>query len=419
VNMMNQIHNFLENYQLDSPQPDLFGSTFSHPTKIFFSPNSDKKISNFQNEFWTAKQRKSCSLHEISYRACFKAELPSFFINLLTKENDVVYDPFSGRGTTAIEAALQKRQIISNDVNPLSQIFAEARLEIPNIQDVVRRLEGIKISKKFSAGIDLSMFFEKETLHEILSLKNYLQKKRDSKSEDGVDRWIRMVATNRLTGHSSGFFSVYTLPPNQAISAKKQAEINAKNNRRAEYRDTKSIIAKKSQSLLRSLSHEQKENLHQAKKTAIFLNESAASTAKILANSVNLIVTSPPFLDVVDYASDNWLRCWFNGIDQFELQKKISSHSKIEQWNKFIFSCFSEFYRVVKPGGYVAFEVGEVKNGKIKLEDHVLPIGLNVGFNCIAVIVNSQTFTKTSNIWGVINNKKGTNSNRIVLFQKS
>ena len=26
-----------------------------------------------------------------------------------------------------------------------------------------------------------------------------------------------MVATNRLTGHSAGFLSVYTLPPNQAM----------------------------------------------------------------------------------------------------------------------------------------------------------------------------------------------------------
>ena len=45
---------------------------------------------------------------------------------------------------------------------------------------------------------------------------------------DGVDRWIRMVAVNRLTGHSPGFFSVYTLPPNQAASLDAQAKINAR-----------------------------------------------------------------------------------------------------------------------------------------------------------------------------------------------
>jgi len=30
--------------------------------------------------------------------------------------------------------------------------------------------------------------------------------------------WVRMVALGRLTGHSPGFFSVYTLPPNQAVT---------------------------------------------------------------------------------------------------------------------------------------------------------------------------------------------------------
>jgi hypothetical protein len=33
----------------------------------------------------------------------------------------------------------------------------------------------------------------------------------------------------------------------------------------------------------------------------------------IPSGSVSLVVTSPPFLDIVRYDSDNWLRCWFAG----------------------------------------------------------------------------------------------------------
>jgi hypothetical protein len=36
----------------------------------------------------------------------------------------------------------------------------------------------------------------------------------------------------------------------------------------------------------------------------------------------------------------------------------------------------------------------------------------------VCVIVNQQSFTKTANIWGVSNNRKGTNTNRIVFLQK-
>ena len=80
---------------------------------------------------------------------------------------------------------------------------------------------------------------------------------------------------------------------------------------------------------------------------------------------------------------------------------------------------FDELHRITVPGGWVAFEVGEVNNGKVKLDEYVVPLGIESGFTCAGVMVNSQDFTKTSNIWGVDNMKTGTNTNRIVLFNKS
>jgi hypothetical protein len=60
----------------------------------------------FVNSFWTSGQRQAHSLHEISYRACFKPQLPDFFITRLTAPGETVYDPFSGRGTTALQTAI-------------------------------------------------------------------------------------------------------------------------------------------------------------------------------------------------------------------------------------------------------------------------------------------------------------------------
>ena len=51
----------------------------------------------FTNEFWTSRQRQAAPIHEVSYRACFKPQLPRFFIDLLSRKGDTVYDPFSGR----------------------------------------------------------------------------------------------------------------------------------------------------------------------------------------------------------------------------------------------------------------------------------------------------------------------------------
>jgi hypothetical protein len=73
---------------------------------------------------------------------------------------------------------------------------------------------------------------------------------------------------------------------------------------------------------------------------------------------------------------------------------------------------------VVRPGGHVAFEVGEVRGGAIALEDLVLQALEGLPFAPKAVLINRQTFTKTANCWGVSNNAKGTNTNRIVLAQR-
>jgi len=125
----------------------------------------------FVNEFWTAKQRQANSIHEISYRACYKPQLPRFFIDIFTKKGDSVYDPFAGRGTTLIEAALMGRNIVSNDVNPLSIILTKPRLNIPTIDEIETRLSELEV-QSIEADIDLSMFFHKKTEHEIVSLKN-------------------------------------------------------------------------------------------------------------------------------------------------------------------------------------------------------------------------------------------------------
>lgn len=373
----------------------------------------------YELELWTSRQRQANPLHEVSYRACFKPQLPAYFIDRLTREGETVYDPFSGRGTTAIEAALRGRQIIANDINPLSEILTRPRLELPSVTDIDKRLRELTFSANVSSDIDLSMFFESDTLNEILGLRYYLARRRREGLEDRTDRWIRMVATNRLTGHSPGFFSVYTLPPNQAVSAENQIKINLKRDQTPEYKDIRTLILRKSMQLQSSLSAADRWRLRGSAVGARFLTGAAAATKEIAPNSVKLTVTSPPFLDIVQYARDNWLRCWFNGLDAEAIGEHITMSATIEDWSEKMAAVFAELYRITQPDGWIAFEVGEVRKGKIRLEEHVVPLGIAAGFVCDAVLINQQQFTKTANIWGVGNNAAGTNSNRIVVLRKA
>ena len=399
---------------LEVRRPDT-GASYNGPA----STADSLSVPVYEAEFWTSRQRQASPIHEISYRACFKPQLPAYFIGRLTDEGDVVYDPFSGRGTTAVEAALHGRNVIANDVNPLSAILTYPRLELPSVTEIDARLRSLRFAARPKSGLDLSMFFHPDTEYEILGLREYLYRRAQCGAEDATDRWIRMVATNRLTGHSPGFFSVYTLPPNQAVSQEDQVRINARLRQEPGYRDIRTLILKKSMQLQGRLSAAERWWLRKAAEEALLLSRDAGATADIPDGSVQLTVTSPPFLDVVQYARDNWLRCWFNSLDAEAITGRITMAREVEDWAAAMDPVFAELYRVTRAGGWVAFEVGEVRRGAVRLEEIVAPLGIDAGFSCEAILINAQRFTKTANIWGVSNNKLGTNSNRIVLFRKA
>jgi hypothetical protein len=373
-------------------------------------------VPTFVNEFWTSRQRAAHSLREISYRACFKPQLPRFFIDRLTGPGAVVYDPFAGRGTTPLEAALADRVPVACDINPLSAMLLEPRLNPPAIDDVRRRLDAIDLGRRVRAPRDMQVFFHPGTLGEIAALRDYLLTREREGGMDGVDRWVRMVTVNRLTGHSAGFLSVYTLPPNQATSVTAQRKINDARRQVPPRRDLRAIVMKKTRALLKDFDHGDKRHLARAAAHARLLTRPAHDTPQIPGASVDLVVTSPPFLAVVNYKLDNWLRCWFCGIDPRQVH--ITNLPRLDEWQAAMVRVFRELRRVLKRGACVAFEVGEVKKGTVRLEEAVIPSAMAAGLEPVFVLINAQAFTKTAAVWGVANNRLGTNTNRVVLLRK-
>lgn len=368
-------------------------------------------IPYFVNEFWTSAQRAAHSIHEISYRACFKPQLPGFFIEHLTNPGEIVLDPFMGRGTTPIEAQLKGRRAFGNDINPLSLLLTRPRLRVPDVGRIQRILESIPWEKGEIERDDLLVFYHPSTLRRLCALRDWLIREApltDTNPDPAAD-WIRMVALSRLTGHSPGFFSVRTMPPNQAVSIDAQRKINEKNRQEPREKNIAQLILKKTKALL-------SDGFPKTKLDSLLLCGAANRLSQVRDGAVSLIVTSPPFLDVVQYADDNWLRCWFANIDIESID--IAMHRDEVMWQAMVKDVLREAARVLKDSGHVAFEVGEVRGGKLLLEKLVWSAAEGLPFERVCVIVNEQSFTKTSNCWGVSNNSKGTNSNRIVLLRR-
>ncbi|MBU1105238.1 MAG: site-specific DNA-methyltransferase [Candidatus Riflebacteria bacterium] len=391
-------------------------SAASQPSELItpFGP-----ITRRFDEFWTAKQRQMHSLHYAnSYRASFKPELPEYFISRFTSPGDRVGDPFGGRGTTILQAALMNRKGVSNDVNPLGERLAAPKINPVTIEEISERLEKIDFNAPVDMGRedDMSMFYHPDTYRELINLRNYLTKHRDN-----VDRFIEMTALSRLHGHSNGFFSAYSFPQ-ISIPKVNQAKINKTRGIEPDYRDIKSRILKKAKTTLKS---GQIEELKRWAKHQKLTTGDSRDLKEWESESVHLIVTSPPFLNQVDYVQDTWIETWFCGIPREEVEGKIVQTPDLNKWMEFISRTLSELHRVLVPSGLVAMEVGEVRHqGELLNLDEVL-VNLTCSkqynqdqFRVKEIYVQSQQFTKLANCFRVDNNKLGTNTNRIVLMEK-
>lgn len=394
-----------------------FGRASAFTTTACGSGPTRRVVDTFVNEFWTSGQRRGHDLHEISYRACFKPQLPAFFVDRLSRPDDVVYDPFMGRGTTPLEAALRGRRPAGNDVNPLSAILLRPRLRPPTATAVADRLAALDLRYDGELPEELLVFFHPETLRELCALRAQLLAAPAGAAIDPVLDWIRMVTINRLTGHSPGFLSVYTMPPNQAVSVAVQRRINERRGQVPPPRSLRDVVLKKSKAMLGAVTDAERARLATSAAQAALLTGPAAATPALATASVQLVVTSPPFLDVVQYRDDNWLRCWFCGIDPAAVP--VTMARTVPAWAEAMGAVLRELHRVVRPGGHVAFEVGEVRRGTVRLEEVVIPVAVAAGFEPMLVLVNDQQFTKTANCWGITNNRHGTNSNRVVVLHRA
>ncbi len=103
------------------------------------------------------------------------------------------------------------------------------------------------------------MFYDPKTESEIVSLRQYLLNQEDERGRIQIlsIHGYQMVATSRLTGHSTGFFSVYTLPPNQAVSPDRQVQINKRREQVPSIGMSAILSPRKTRSLVRGLTPEE------------------------------------------------------------------------------------------------------------------------------------------------------------------
>jgi DNA methylase len=243
------------------------------------------------------------------------AMFPEAFVrrNVLawSKPNDVVLDPFCGRGTTIFESLLNGRTGIGCDTNPVAFCLSRAKASPPALAQILDRLTSIQsrsgCASTFAEELDdefFSLCFDQSTLRQILLLKQNLAWRSNS-----TDCFIAALVLGCLHGESHRSESCFSNRMPRTISTKPAYSVRwwRRHACTPPKRDVFSILR-------RAARYRYESPIPALRGEAVEGDARYASTLlKAYRNRVKLIVTSPPYLDITNYHEDQWLRLWFLG----------------------------------------------------------------------------------------------------------
>jgi methylase of polypeptide subunit release factors len=307
------------------------------------------------------------SLQQLSpYVGKFKTGMAKVLIELYSKPGDIVLDPFAGSGVIPLEAALAQRQAWANDLSPYAYTVTRGKLESPvsEIVAIQQASRVLKMVEQQAASVDLtsvpewvSSFFHPETLRETLAAFQLLKQEENyflTACLLGILHHVRPGFLSYPASHLVPYLRKNKYPPEQF------PEMYA-------YRDLQSrLLAKVRRAYRRHLLPESwQERQHQ-------VWQKNSMNLPIKDETVDAIISSPPYFGALDYARDNRLRLWFLGYENWkELDASLTSSSKVYLSQMAV--CLKEMERILKPGCYCVLVLGDVQQeGQTKCTAEIL-----------------------------------------------
>ncbi len=310
-----------------------------------------ENVYDIKNNWKSHKRYTRHSLHKMCSRICsFPPDLARFFIENYSSPGDVCLDVFSGKGTLPLEAILNERYGIGNDLSPEAYILTKAKCNPPKLKDIYSFLEKVKKNMGFldsakGAGRDIRTFFDNKTLIQIMELKELL-----SESDGKNSVFVKALICGII--HGSTTFSL-SLPCSHSYSmspryVRKYTKVHGL---KKPHRDVISCLKAKTKLVLEDPMPKIRGSAYNDDSRKLSLDDEC----------VDMILTSPPYFDVQTYAYDNWLRLWFLGYDYKDVAKRLVQTGDEKKYEKFMFDSLSEMHRVMKDGKRCFIVVGDVK----------------------------------------------------------
>ena len=380
---------------------------------IYSQKKSDLQQHN--NTDWNFHSEKTQPhLHALHpYPARFIPQVPRKAIKEWSKKGDVILDPFCGCGTTLLESILLGRPAIGIDNNAVAHLISQAKTALYTHDDLRELQQFISyiplgmssLATKPQSDVwipdfkNLSIWFDESAILELGRLKTLVEK---------------LAARPKVL--ALAVFSSIIVAVSYQDSDTRYARINRPYQLGG--------VEKRFTTRLTDVIHRARAIIdHPKAKSTLYLGDSR-NLSEISSGSVNLIVTSPPYLNAYDYHKYHRQRLhWIKGDIELARDREIGKHDVFTRPNatsapyfEDMKKCFVEWYRVLHPNGRAFIVVGDaiVKRQPIPVADRFIEILTEIGFQYEKQWIRQIPETKKS-----FNRRNSRiNEEHILLFQR-
>ena len=376
----------------------------------------------------TSSQRWGHPWHSMcSYLGSFPASLAHAFIAMLSDEGDVVLDPFCGRGTTLLESRLLGRVCLASDLNPIAVALARAKNADVDLETVYERIEALE--KRFNLDLyipeaqvqpeDIALIYHPHALAQLCYLRRKLLR-----SEAPVDEFLVGLTLGIMHGSerqdgSSTYASIsmpntFSMSPNYVrrfVQSKRLSRVD---------RNVFGILREKAK---RTWSEGGSFATSGVVARADAKSLAAAPEFSDFEGAVDLVLTSPPYLNVVNYALQNWIRMWFLNEDVKDADEVLDDDLTLGEWAGFAMGVVHEIKKMMREGGVAVLVVGDVvrsANSVVSPARELIRRVHHEGtFSYVGCLSDHlHTAEKTTRIWKETKGK-ATSVDRIVILSDS
>ena len=316
-----------------------------------------KKRDRIYVDWGDSTQYSEYSWHQLSpYIGKMKSSMARNLVTNFTREGDIIYDPFCGAGTVALEGWIAGRNVISGDISPYAFVLSKAKLMPPKtLGEALARLDkhwgqACRENKK----IDLRRvpkwvrtFFHPETLRETIAVCDGFIRHR---------QWFLLSCLLGILHHwRPGFLSYpcsHTVP-----YLKDKIYPRTLFPEMYERRDVYVRLAAKVRRAYARIPNVDHKLIRKVKKV-----DAKKHLPDIPIGGVSAIITSPPYMNSLSYARDNRLRLWFLGINNHrKLEPKVSPRKK--EFLGMMQKLFHKWSKLLKKDGVCVLILGAVRQG--------------------------------------------------------